>query len=286
MNNKIVTVTLTSFGVLLGLFVLFACTSSGQELAGGAGVAGNSNGSSSGNSNGENSTTQEMNAEYQITSPKTMPIDGKGIIKLIIVPNTLPIEKMVFQSFEKNITQAFQGDINIYPLLTAEIVPGNSFSLSPTSIELPVKLDEVTTWNWHITALEIGVNRLAVNISAPSNVDGIIEHVEFEINVLAPTFTPVPPTYTPVVPTLTPVPSSTPIPSVGAQLAASAGNLIIGVVLTILGGVITIWGGYFIQKKMKDNADAKQEEKMGNERKIKDKQFKDKLPQKPKKSKS
>lgn len=140
-------------------------------------------------------------AEYQLTTPKVLHFDEELAIKLTVVPDTMEVDKTeVFETFEESITQAFQGILDIYPYMVAEIVSGDSFSITPNNkIYQIVTNDKTTVWLWYITALQAGEHKLMMDVSVPVMVDQTenkyeMARVEFVINVpaLLPTDTPAP----------------------------------------------------------------------------------------------
>jgi hypothetical protein len=132
-------------------------------------------------------------AEYQLTTPKELHFDEELTIKLTVVPDTMKVDKTeVFETFEESVIQAFQGSLDIYPYMVAEIVSGNSFSITPNNkIYQIVTNDKATVWLWYITALQAGEHKLMLDVSVPVMVDQTenkyeMARVEFIVNVLAP----------------------------------------------------------------------------------------------------
>lgn len=234
-------------------------------------------------------------AEYQVTAPNILQVGEESYIELILVPHTFTINKdQFFNNKDLGIFQLFQGDIDIYPRLKAELITGNSFSFGPySSLDKLILLDKPATWIWYITALKPGEHKLSVNISVPVSNAGTtedfpLETIEFYINILSPTPTPTNtstpiPTSTPT-PTSTPIPTITPIPSFGAQISGSAAPItiaIIGALGTILATAIgTVLGLEKIKKKKAE----KKRELDSIESKRKEQEFKEGL-RKPKKPK-
>ncbi|MFN8435685.1 MAG: hypothetical protein U0V18_16800 [Anaerolineales bacterium] len=203
-------------------------------------------------------------AEYQLSAPKILGIGEEGTIKLILVPPTVPLEKKEeFKQFEKDVLQAFQGAVDIYPNMKAEIQMGNAFSISPSSDisqEQLINTNDATTWLWFVTGQQAGKHSLAVDISVPALANGKeadfdLTHINFEIQVNPP-----PPTPTTIP---SPVPTSTKRPSFGETLTGSASNITVALITscaTVLVAIFSIvFGGqqYTKFKSKKQSEDKK-----------------------------
>lgn len=132
-------------------------------------------------------------AEYQLTAPNSMLEQREYLVKLILVPNKLPINKTeVFEEFEEGVTQGFQGEIDYFSQMNAEIITGTSFSVQPNSfLHKYINEEKSTTWLWYITGLQIGTHKISVVISTPVIANDVqenfeLENIEFEVNVYSP----------------------------------------------------------------------------------------------------
>jgi hypothetical protein len=226
------------------------------------------------------------NAEYQLYAPKILLVGERGVIELIIAPDTLLVEKTkTFQVYEENISQVFQYEMDIYPLMSAEIIYGNKDSISIDPLQSTnqiVTLENTTTWLWQVTALQAGNNVLRLQISVPVLVEGkeipyTLETIQFTINATEPTPTPTAtstsiPTSTPT-PTSTPIPTNTPIPSFVTQLSGSAASITIAIIGSF-GAILAAIIGTVINLALKNNKENK--EKEAEQKRLLDKEKKDK----------
>lgn len=285
------------FFLLIGFLItiLYACVPS-QGLEGGAGGIGYQQGfensTEEGNSyqpdinNGQsnNNHNSDPGAEYQITAPRNLGVNENGTIKLIVIPNNLPAQKIFFQNFDKQLLQASHGDIDNHNYIGIKITSADPVFISPESAEIAINPNDVTVWQWNVVAAKAVNQNIQFFIFTPKDGDKIIASGSFTLNILEPTSTPSPPTITPIPPTTTPQPTNTPIPSMITQLAATAGNLTGEIFILILGTTMTLVGGYYIQKKLKVIDDKKQEEIRELEKEkleLEIKKFKENLHKKP-----
>jgi hypothetical protein len=266
--------------ILAALTMLSACVPS-QGLEGGAGQ-GQGQGNQ-GNESTSNYNNQNWSAEYQITTPRYLQVDEIGTIKLTIIPDTLPIEKVTFKSFEPTITQAIEGKINFSPYLIIKITSEYPLVVTPEITEIKLNSDKATIWQWNITALEAINQKIIISISSSLNGEIVVNEV-FDLSVINPTSTAYPPTDTPIPPTATPYPTTTPSPSptplppITTQLYGNAGVLITGVVITLIGAVATGYVTLSVQRKLKKEAEKKERKENETKRKEKEAKFKKDLP--------
>lgn len=202
-------------------------------------------------------------AEYQLSAPKILEIGEEGTIKLILVPSTIPIEKKEeLKVFETDLLHVFQGQVDLYPYIKAEILAGNAFSISPSSPNFQEQLintNNPTTWLWFITGNQEGNHLLAVNISVPTFIDGNpksfpLDNLSFEIQI-----TPLPPPPTAIP---SPVPTATQTPSINEILIGSGSNITVALITsvsTISVALLTIFLGR--QKNQKKNSIAQAEKR-------------------------
>ncbi len=202
-------------------------------------------------------------AEYQLTAPKFMDIGKERTIELIVVPENLQIEKTeVFESVDEMLVQAFQGTMEIYPYMTAEVIAGDSFSIKPEKLIDHIILDDgATVWFWYITALQAGDHILMVSVSVPTKVGEIVSqyevtHIEFAVSVLSSS-----PTDTP---TSVPVSTATAIAKATATATATGASSaqnpvewmgIIAAIITLIAAIMPFYQNR--QKKKKTNAEQK-----------------------------
>lgn len=139
------------------------------------------------------STPPMGTAEYQLTAPSKMLERREHLVKLILVPNQLPVDKNeVFEDFEKDSTQAFQGEIDYFSQMNAEIITGTAFSVQPSKfLHKYINEEKSTTWLWYITGLQVGTHNISIVISTPVIVNNAkenfeLENIEFEVDVYSP----------------------------------------------------------------------------------------------------
>ncbi|HNA90365.1 MAG TPA: hypothetical protein PK989_13715 [Anaerolineales bacterium] len=205
-------------------------------------------------------------AEYELTTPKVLQIGQESFIKLVLVPDTLPVAKnKISQDFEKDLIQSFQGNIAIYPHLKAEVHAGSAFSIiSPLKPDQIITMNYPSKWIWYITALKAGEHKVSVNISVPvldgeTTVEYPLESIDVTINIPMPTPTPTV-TFTPVS-TLTPIPTLTSTPSIGEQLSGSAVEITLAII-TVSGSIIVAIIGFLAIQQ--NRTKKKEEEKEKN----------------------
>jgi uncharacterized protein (DUF1697 family) len=207
--------------------------------------------------------------EYQITAPKELQAGKKGTIKLVIIPESMPTEKLKrFRDFDEVTTQSFGGSIELFRTIVAKIeIVGIPYSVIPQSVELIVDPNNVTSWEWSIRTSALGTQKALFTLALPETDDKVenrlLVHTEFQISIYAPNLT--------ATPTLPPVPSATPMHVEGTAGIPSQifVNAIGGILATTFLALIALAYNktFSLVKKRQGENEAKQRLKAGGETK-------------------
>jgi hypothetical protein len=185
----------------------------------------------------------------QMTSPATIKLGESGVIHLTITPDSVLTDLPRAGVPTKSATDPgyvfeFSDRLQIYPIMTAELMGVNFDIGSDGKPEKPVTSSLPVEWYWVVTPKSSGEQTLILEISIPVIIDQTrftvsaltLKNIPIEIKVEV-TATPLP-THTPS-PTMTPTPLPV-ITRIGRQLTENA----IGIVLAILGLITALVGLY------------------------------------------
>jgi hypothetical protein len=211
--------------------------------------------------------------DLRLTAPTRIKLGESGIIALVIVPDPAltGLPKTAVASYvdhsgnlpvESGHVYEFSDQIQVFPLMRAELVGANFDIVSDGQPIKPVVSSSLVEWVWLVTPKLGGKQTLVLSVSIPVVVDRVRDMVSayplknrpIEIFVEAiptptpsatptATSTPTPiPTQTPT-PTPTPAPTPTPLPvakRIGDQLINNAGIIVVALI-ALVGTLITAY---------------------------------------------
>lgn len=225
-------------------------------------------------------------AEFQLTAPEKMVLEREYLIELIIVPEKINVNKdKVLVDSGLGSLQAFQGTLDIYPIMNAELIAGETLSIKTiSSSDQIISSEKASVWMWFIKTHQDGIQNIAISISVVVKINNTpdkfeLVHQPINIEVVTPTSTPPPPTptFTPS-PIPPPSPTNTPIPSIAEQLSGSATQ----VSIALISAVATVVAAVIVASKQRDKSARKKKASQAELEKKKieedEKNFKDNLP--------
>lgn len=193
-----------------------------------------------------------------LTYPITMSLNQSSLVRLIIRPSEelvgLPqVAVSPRATNEPDFTYSVTDQIQLYPLMTANL-DGNGFDIISDNLSTkPVVPSQETVWDWSVTPRETGNQSLLLTVSVPilMNDDWDVlqaqplKSIPIDVSVEVtktpiPTSTPKPPPT--IQPTNTPTP--TPTRTIPQQIVDNISNNateFIGILLTFILGIPTAW---------------------------------------------
>lgn len=208
----------------------------------------------------------------RLKSPRKMKLNESRTIRLTIAPNSalmsLPKSTLSpLSSNEPNTVLQIRDNIQIFPVMKAELIGVNFDIESDGSPEKPVISSSIVEWIWTITPKDIDKQTLELIISIPVIIDHSrdiisakpIDNIPIEIIVegratLVPTNTSRP-TITPQ-PTKTPTPIPIPI-RIGNKLIENSGIIVVSI-LGLIGVIFTAYASIQNTKRQNDVEELKE----------------------------
>ena len=193
-----------------------------------------------------------------LTYPITMSLNQSSLVRLIIRPSeelvSLPqVAVSPRATNEPDFTYSVTDQIQLYPLMTANL-DGNGFDIISDNLSTkPVVPSQETVWDWSVTPRETGNQSLLLTISVPilMNDDWDVlqaqplKSIPIDVSVEV-TKTPMPTNTPKPVPTIQPTDTPTPTPTrtIPQQVVDNISNNateFIGILLTFILGIPTAW---------------------------------------------
>ena len=110
------------------------------------------------------------------TSPTTMRLGESGLVRLVIIPDSaltgLPLATITpLSANDSGAVLQFSDQLQIYPVMRAELNGANFEIVSDGYLEKPVTSTDMVEWVWSVTPKKIGRQSLVLIISVPVIID-------------------------------------------------------------------------------------------------------------------